>query len=278
VLNGIASQKQNGYKIEKIILCSDGSTDKTVEESKKLQIPYLDVIDGKIRKGQSARMREIIDRTTTDFLLFLDADILIADENFLHKLLTNRDGSKYDLIAGERTPLPGITFFEKSINHGIETIQKVIRKKWKNGNNYLAFNGRCLLLSKNIYSSMSLPSGLINMDAYIYFYAKNNALKMKHSSLSIYYRSPSCYKDYLSQALRFRKSYDELSDYFPKEILIYKIPKKIVFQTFLQSFFQNPVLFISYMSIYFVTQTLPARNVSALWRYNISTKKIFASA
>lgn len=277
LLKNILDQESHFYKLEKIYVFSDGSNDDTVNQIKKVQDSRIIIKQGRLQRGKSYRMNEISEVATSDVLVFLDADIFISDTQFFDKLFV-RLPKQDAIISVNTTPLPGRTFVENAINHGVNTIQKTIRKSWKEGKNYLAFNGRCIVLTKNIYKDLILSTSLVNQDAYMYFYAVSKNFKTKYyASLVVYYRSPSTLKEYLQQSVRAKMSYKELSDYFQPSILHYSIPKTLIFIAFFQSVLNNPLYFFGYIGLYLISVIKPFTPENSSWDPIASTKKIFAS-
>src|ERR1041385_4839945 len=78
LLKHILSQRQINFNISKIIVISDGSTDKTVAIVSKFKNKKITLINYKKRKGQISRQNEIIKMMAKndEFLLLFEADTL----------------------------------------------------------------------------------------------------------------------------------------------------------------------------------------------------------
>ncbi|RLC37977.1 glycosyl transferase family 2, partial [Candidatus Falkowbacteria bacterium] len=60
LLKDLLGQKQADFKLERIIVISDGSSDNTAEIAQKSGNKIIKVINGRIRKGVAMRLNQII--------------------------------------------------------------------------------------------------------------------------------------------------------------------------------------------------------------------------
>src|SRR3989344_6887678 len=88
LLRDLLAQKTGKIKIEKIIVNSDGSTDKTASEVRKVKSKKIILINNKKRTGRAFRQNQMMRKTDSDVLVLIDADTLIKDKNFLEKIST----------------------------------------------------------------------------------------------------------------------------------------------------------------------------------------------
>ena len=69
-------EKVNDLKIKKeIIVVNDGSTDKTIQELKKINLSNLKVIDNNINKGKGHAIRSGLKYVNNDIVIIQDADL-----------------------------------------------------------------------------------------------------------------------------------------------------------------------------------------------------------
>src|ERR1700704_5211095 len=87
LLTSLVNQKTSQVVVEKIIVMSDGSSDNTVGSVKLLKNKKIHVIDDSRRIGKPARLNELFDEITTDFVIILDADIKIRSSYLVENLL-----------------------------------------------------------------------------------------------------------------------------------------------------------------------------------------------
>jgi len=85
VLLSLMQQKTNTISLEKIIVNSDSSSDKTNAIVKRLnkKYPAITLIENKDRKGKYFRVNQLFHTSKSEVLVILDADIALKGENFL---------------------------------------------------------------------------------------------------------------------------------------------------------------------------------------------------
>ncbi len=91
ILEGILAQEEDGFRIEKIIVASDGSTDKTADIVRSFRDPRIQLIAGRENRGQNYRQNQIIDHTNSDILVLFNADIIIGDGCAVYSRIRNGD-------------------------------------------------------------------------------------------------------------------------------------------------------------------------------------------
>jgi len=243
MLSSVLSQSENTISIKKILVSSDGSTDKTVKIVKSFKDRRISVLAHTIRKGQPTRINEILQRSKTDYLVILDADTVLGSSKAIENILKPfaRD-NRIGVVAGNTIPVPGHTFLEKAANNYIYARQ-ALQKKYNFGKKalvahaYLAFSRRFLL-------EYHLPREVMNGDAYSYFESIRRGFKFSYAHNSVvYYRSPSTIKEYVKQKTRQIAGGRQLEQYFGhsavadglsvpypimKEILRYQLRKNLL--------------------------------------------------
>jgi len=88
LIMSILKQKNLNFKLSKILIQTDGSTDKTVSIVKNLAkiYPIIKLQIGKHREGKYKRLNQFFRDTKSDILVVLDADIYVVGKNFLDSL------------------------------------------------------------------------------------------------------------------------------------------------------------------------------------------------
>ena len=150
LLKDLLKQNQKNFVFHQIIISSDGSTDKTIETAKKASASFIQkegqeviLIDNKERKGRAVRQNQIMERSASDILVLLDADILIKDKNFIEKIIKPVLNKKADLTSVSVQELPPENFLERILKISME-FKKFIFENYKNGNNLYTCHGRHL--------------------------------------------------------------------------------------------------------------------------------------
>jgi hypothetical protein len=150
---------------------------------------------------------------------------------------------------------------------------------WKNGDNYLMANGRCLAYRTKQLRKMHMPKNIVNGDAYFYF--ENRRVGGTFATLPnayIYNKTPLELGEHQNQSNRFRNSLKELTPFFGSELANdYKVPQTLVSQAALEAFFEQPFIAVLYFCIRFYTKLAMLFNHSyknALWKADLSTKHV----
>ncbi|HUQ85827.1 MAG TPA: glycosyltransferase family 2 protein [Candidatus Limnocylindrales bacterium] len=273
LLRTILSQSENSFKLQEIILVSDGSSDKTVFEANKVKSNKINIIAESYRKGKSERINQIINTFNGDILLLIDADIKIKDKLLFSKIVENNNFNKAGLISVNAIPDKANNFFQKIIKSGVIVSQQ-ISSTWNNGNNYLSFKGCFLGLSRNFAKKIQLDNSLVNNDAYLYLIAKKLGYYPEiYKGAEVYYKSPKNLSDHMNQSLRFKDSKKEMKKYFKKNLSSeYDIPVSVYGKAFIKGMMSNPILFTNYLLVRFITFIWPFENLKSTWRIALSTK------
>ena len=116
-LKSVLAQKEEGFILEKILVISDGGTDRTVELARSLNSNKIEVIEQKERAGKAQRLNEIYKLLTSDILVQSDADVIFENEFVIRNLIKPIiENDKVGLCAGNPIPMKGKTFTERAVN------------------------------------------------------------------------------------------------------------------------------------------------------------------
>lgn len=281
-LDSIIAQKQDGYKIEKILVISDGSTDNTVKEIKKVKSKVLVLKDYKDRKGKSYRLNEIYTSIKTDFLVLSDADVIFGVPNTIKHLiqpLIDDTKKEVGLVGGEPYPMEPTTFIERAIKYTLD-VYIPIRNELRGGDNVLSATGRIMALRKELANKIVTPAETISNDGFAYFSCLTKGFKYKHAPKAIaYFRSPTDLNDQVKQNTRFMATQERLAMYFPKELIDkeYHIPAHMLIKNMLLEFIKHPVesLFIFVVNRYCeLSAWILKTRINAIWDLVYTTKKL----
>ena len=281
LLMSLVAQKVTNFTLDTILVISDGSTDSTVREAKKIRDTRLTVIESNQRRGLASRQNEIVKKMNCDFLILLDADILPKDNLFISKLVQSHlENSKADIVAAQVLPLESDTFFGRMIDW---------HKHWKRDLYEQINGGDCVFLchgaargfSRKAYKQIRWPK-IWAEDAYSYLEAKKRSLRFSYCKEAVvYYRSPQTFQDHVMQSIRFITSVKTLAPYFPIKQLrrAYKIPGRLFLTSMIKGFFHQPFFAVTYLVIYGYCQLLVrtgrVNSDLSIWEASSSTKTLF---
>lgn len=279
LLESIMIQKEIGYKLEKIWLISDGSTDKTVEIAKSFG-KRVEVTEYKDRIGKSSRLNEIYTGVTSDIVVQPDADVILAHEFVIRDVIKPFIGhSEVGMTGGNTIPLPAETFLEKAVNCTLE-VYIPFRHSLKGGNNILSATGRLLALRREVYRNIKVPKDTIANDGFVYFCTITQGYEYRYAKTAdVYFRSPQTLKDHISQNTRFAATHAWMKQFFPPELVEaeYHVPTIPYYFGMLKQLIKHPILsgYIFIINKYCALRAMILKKkINAIWDIVYSTKKL----
>jgi len=280
LLDSIASQKEEGFILEKILIISDGSTDRTVEIVKSFKSSKIQIIDHKQRLGKSTRLNEIYSSVKSDIVVQPDADVILGDNYVLKNIVVPfYEGDMIGMTGGNPLPLPAKNFLEKAVNYTLEAYNP-FRKILTGGNNILSATGRLLALRREVFSKIKVPRETIANDGFVYFCTIMQKYQYRFAqNATVYFRSPQTLKDHISQSTRFAATHIWMKQYFPAEVVEreYFIPPNELREKMIEIFKKHPIhcFCIFLINRYCELKALILKKkITALWEIVYSTKKL----
>jgi glycosyltransferase involved in cell wall biosynthesis len=277
LLRDISDQQCSRINVVKIVVLSDGSTDKTVAVAKKsaLNDPRIVIKDFKDRKGKAERLNAAFLETTTDIVVVLDADIRLGSRTDLDLLVQPILAGTADLTSATVTPRNAKTFIQKVLAVSVTTKQRVY-ENYRHGSNIYTCHGRVRAFSHNLYKNLRFPHSY-NEDSYSYLYCITNGYKYVFIPIvSVSYLLPSTLVDHVRQSVRFFQSQELLKKYFSTELLKKEctLPPLLLVRSFLQHYMKHPVLMTGYVlvTMYTFFSSKLKRVIPEYWDIAVSSK------
>lgn len=279
LLEHILRQKGDNFTLKEILVISDGSTDNTVAEVRKVNDSRIKLIDSKKRIGKSANLNYFFEHAKGEILILFDADIQLNSELTMSNLILpmQRD-PRVGLVGGNPQPAKGRTFIENAVNLTCSVYQEV-RISHRGGNNVFGADGRIMALSQKFAASVNVPDATIANDQFLYFSCISSRFRFIHEqSAVVTYRSPSTLSDQIRQNTRFIAAHTRMKRYFGSLVdKEYAIPRKFILPRKISSFFRKPIHALSIRSIN-IYCSLKARKeeskMNALWLIAPTTKEL----
>ncbi len=206
LIEALVEQNQNNVNIEKIIVYSDSSDDRTVELAQKYRDSRLMVIDSKTRGGFAKSVQKILEMSNSDFTILLNDDIKIEDDLFVNKYVkVFLDDANQGLITGNPQPFTPKKFLEKMAFSGFK-IYEQLRYQNNDGNNILSCDGKTLGLSRKFIEQLKFPAnpGLMgNVDSFLYYSCLSKGFKYGHAKNAVvYFKQSGTFHDYIKWMIR----------------------------------------------------------------------------
>jgi len=250
-----------------IIICDNGSTDKSIDFVQEVKNIKIKVIK-ESKLGKIFAMNKIIEESSSNFIIFCDADILVKHDTF-KKIFDRLRASDLHMVGIGLVDISKNRFF-KWYYHGLEKIQKD-----EVSNNVM---GGCFGINKKRF--VKFPPVLSTdffMSAYYYFGDKNATVR--DDSIGAYYKRANTIRDILMKKTRNRLKYLQIKKEFPElsklpyepTIDYHKFHKNLGFGTFsaflLYSSFEGIAVIVGTIIFY-----AKLKNIGYTWRKAKSTK------
>lgn len=257
LLKDILTQKSENYVLEAVLIISDGSTDNTVQEARKIKDKRIVIEDNKKRIGKAKRLNHIFTINKSDVLILLDGDVHLRDGNTLDLLVQSFiDNEMAAIVYGNQIPNKPTNYFGKLAYFGFYAWEEA--KKQVNAERYNCF-GQIIAFSKAFLINYRLPEKqYITEDTYSFYYAKKNRHKTYfQKDAAVYFNLPIRISDYVKQMNRYLTTSEDMESYFGKEIIAkYEtITTKIKLQALIKSSIENPLnIVIGYIFLQIFTK------------------------
>src|SRR3990172_809240 len=136
LLDSVIKQKQVSFRIESIIVVSDGSNDATVDIVEKYAKRWknIKVVDHLKRLGKKSRLCELYKINKSDILIICDGDIVLSTPYVIEKMLEYFDDKKVVVVGGNNLPVQPKNFTGKLL-YRWSRVWYEIRRNYKMGNN-----------------------------------------------------------------------------------------------------------------------------------------------
>lgn len=237
-------QEENSFKLEKVLVVSDGSTDNSIKKASSVNSKLVEIWDDNIRLGKSTRLNEIYKSLKSDILVQSDCDVILSNPNVVADMIKPIIQEKnVGMCGGNPQPMEGKTFIEKAVNYTCE-IYIDFRESIRGGDNVFSADGRLLAFKKELVKKIHIPEDMIANDRFTYFACLTNGYKYKYvKSAIVKFRSPQNLKDQIIQNTRFMSADARMKKYFPNELVEKEtnIPKSKMIKSMARQFIKHPL-------------------------------------
>ena len=281
VLLSLMQQKTNTISLEKIIVNSDSSSDKTNAIVKRLnkKYPAITLIENKDRKGKYFRVNQLFHTSKSEVLVILDADIALKGENFLETLVTSLVKDKKSVMTAAHVEFIRPKEFFAKVIHATFVFGDFMRLSVPGYDIAANFHGAATAYKKSFIQKVNIPTNLSDPHIYIYYMARK-VKGFRYCSEAVILQNPPLTMKDIKQLMQrsIGKEDKELERIFGKEMLqnanIIPVKAKIIglIKCFLWQPFYTPLAVI--MNYYFAKFARPEKvDKSPIWEINASTKK-----
>ena len=216
LLKSILAQKTDLFFLKEIIVISDASTDKTVENVHALMSKKIKIIEHSERKGKLSSLNELFEIFQGDILIQFDADIklgnLLVVKELIKPFLLNNNVA---MVCGSHMPWPPKSFIEKAAFFGVQVWEDAISMLGEYGERYRC-TGQIRAFSKDFSKKLRFPLDLgSGEDTFSFYFAKVNNFKVVFAKKAlVYHKLSSTLNDYTKQVSRFIYAKNQMNQYF----------------------------------------------------------------
>ncbi len=283
LLKQLLNQKFEGFKLEKIIVTSDNSKDKTVETAEKLRNPLIQVVNNKNRIGVAGRENQLFELSNSDIFVLLNADIYIQERDFISKLIHPLIKGEADLTSPRVKPYTPKKIIEKILAAGF-VIKDFVFREIEKGDNIYFCHGAARAFSKKFYKKIKFKES-VGEDAYVYLLCKQRGFKFKLAATECYIKLPETISDHQKQSIRFLQSqskfYKEFGEEFVKQqygssSMFFGINPILVLKGMVCGFLKNPAYTILYLilSAWIRIKGIFYKEISSTWEISSTSKDL----
>src|SRR4030042_226543 len=280
VLNSLLLQKLKRIDLEKIVVYTDGSTDKTPEIVKRAmeQSPKIFLVVGKNQRGKFYRLNKIYKDNTSDILIVLDADIGLNGDMFLENFAASIiSDPKAQLVSAHELPLIPNNFIGRVIASSY-LMWDQIRWSIPNCDHVQNLYARATAYRGSFAKTLHIPEKATEERLYLYLMAKKtDGFRYCHDT-SIFYWPVNTIYDYLKLAERaFGRPQPAVNKIFGFDATyFYTIPKKYKLIGTAKSLYRDPFFtpFALFLGYFLSKMTLGRKTLDLpIWEISLSSKK-----
>lgn len=280
LIKSILQQDDSTYILEKIVVISDNSTDKTnmLVRGLTVKYPQVSLIAHTDRKGKCQRLNDLFQSNTSEVLIVFDGDIGLSGKKVLEHIVSRFDDPEVSLVGVNDKPVPSLNIQNRVINAWFNVWAR-IRISYKNGVNLYNLHGNALVLRKSFAKTIQYPEGLTADQDYLYLslVSQKKKFAFAHNAI-IYFYTPETIKEFFFQTTRFltekKTLYDIFGNWIKKE---YAIPQLHKYKKILESIVADPIFtslaLVMYLGLLLFTQREDPLQKTGMWKTVESTKK-----
>jgi glycosyltransferase involved in cell wall biosynthesis len=257
VLHDVVVAKQDiWFQIQNIYVISDASTDQTddIVQQVVARDRRLKLVRKPERKGKQDSINLAFSATNADVVLFIDADVRLATEHSIAKLLHHFRDGKTALVQGGLVRVhPGFTLHPAKLAAYFDWIlvNKLRRRK---AISWWSIDGRVMALSRDFYRHLSLPPFLAD-DQFIFYSCIQQGRKFVWADHAIFYCGPpESIADFGHQWSRYFFYTKESRRYFGEELIDRDMSVPGLRQTTISCFIRHPLCGLMWLLCYGISK------------------------
>jgi len=280
LIQNLLSQNASSYYVKEIIVNSDGSTDATVAKVKELakNDGRIKILNNTLRKGKPYRLNQIHKLCSGDYLLVIDADVLLSEKNVIEKMLSVFYKNPKKVVVGANLiPLEPKKFMERVI-YTNDLLWNITRNDINGGDHIANLFGSATMMKGSFAKKVEYPTNISCDEEYLYLKAKSVDGFAYAKDAQIYFKAPETFADILKQGKRYLSERNLLLDIFGKDVLkLHKIPTITKLKAVSKMFVRTPKYSLLAVGLNVFLRVYPyvdELNKKGMWDMATSTKML----
>ncbi len=241
--NVLMSRKHDWFQIQNIYVISEASTDQTddIVQRNAKRDHRIKLIRKPEKKGKYDSINLAFSITNADVVLFIDADVRLADEYSIAKLLHHFRDDKSALVQGGLVRVhPGFTIHAAKLAAHFDWIlvDKFRRRK---AMSWWSIDARVMALSRDFYRQLVLPCSLAD-DQFIFYSCIQKGYKFIWADDAIfYYGPPESMADFSHQWSRYFFYTRKSRQHFGEELIRRDMSVPGLWRTIMSCLLRHPL-------------------------------------
>ena len=250
------ARSHDWFQIQNIYVISDASTDQTDDIVQRMAARdrRVKLIRKPERKGKQDSINLAFSITNADVIAFIDADVRLASEDSIAKLVQHLRDSNVAVVQGglvhahlgfTLNPAKQAAYFDWIL------VDKIRRRK---AISWWSIDGRVMALSRDFYQRLVLPLSLAD-DQFIFYSCIQQGRQFVWANDAIfYYGPPGSIADFSHQWSRYFFYTNKSRQYFGKELIDRDMSLPGLWRTILSTFLRHPLCGLMWVLCYSISK------------------------
>ena len=265
LLHDVMMARQRGwFQIQNIYVISDASTDQTdnIVQRFAKRDDRIRLLRKQERKGKQDSINLAFSVTSADVVVFIDADVRLANEHSIANLLRHFRDHENALVQGGLVRIhPGFSLNPaKQASYFDWTLVDSIRRQ--KAMSWWSIDGRVMALSRDFYQRLSLPDSFAD-DQFIFYSCVQQRRKFVWAEDAIFfYGPPESIADFSHQWSRYFFYTNKSRQYFGEELVGRDMSVPRLWRTIMSSIARHPFCGLMWVLCYGIGKVEFMRGVS----------------
>jgi len=252
----VVARQDDWFQIQNIYVISDASTDQTngIVQQMVARDRRVKLIRELERKGKHASINLAFSITNADVIVFIDADVRLASEDSITKLVQHFRGGNVAVVQGGLVRhRPGFTLnpAKQAAYFDWILVDKIRRRK---AISWWSIDGRVMALSRDFYQRLVLLPSLAD-DQFIFYSCIQQGCQFVWADNAIfYYGPPESIADFSHQWSRYFFYTSKSRQYFGKDLIDRKMSVPGLWQAILSTFLHHPLCGLMWVLCYAISR------------------------